>query len=170
LLGKEPFMAKKPRPPASILCIDDDPQVLEINRAILESKGYKVLTAQDGAAGIALTRQHSIDAVVLDFHMPVMDGYQVAEMLTKEQPDLPVVIWSGCPDEIPESLKWYADALLHKGDGPNSLLSAVEKIVHAKDLRKPPAGIICRGGIGDRPRLPSGDLRLSNSRRHGRSR
>ena len=155
---------------ATILCIDDDPHVLEINRAILESNGYKVLTAQDGPTGIALTRQHSIDAVVLDFRMPVMDGIQVAEVLINDHPNLPVVICSGSPDEIPESLKWYADALLHKGDGPNSLLSAVEKIVRAKNLRKPPAGIMCRGGIGDRPRLPSGDLRLSNSRRRARSR
>jgi len=46
------------------------------------------------------------------------------------------VIWSGCVDEIPESLKWFADALLHKGDGPASLLFAVEKLVNACSTSK----------------------------------
>ncbi len=84
----------------------------------------------------ALTRTHSIDAVVLDFNMPGMNGAQVAEVLMKEQPTLPVVIWSGCADKIPESLKWFADALLHKGDGPDTLLSAVEKVVSACSTSK----------------------------------
>jgi CheY-like chemotaxis protein len=102
-----------------------------MDKALLESNGYKVLIAPDGPTGIALTRTHSIDAVVLDFNMPGMDGAEVAAVLMKEQPNLPVVIWSGCVDEIPESLKWFTDALLHKGDGPASLLSAVEKLVNA---------------------------------------
>jgi len=73
---------------------------------------------------------------VLDFNMPGMDGAQVAEVLMKEQPKLPVVVWSGCADIIPESLKWFADALLHKGDGPATLLSAVEKLVNARSTSK----------------------------------
>jgi len=121
---------------ATVLCIDDNRNILEINKALLESNGYRVLIAPNGPTGIALTRTHSIDAVVLDFNMPGMDGTQVAEVLMKEQPKLPVVIWSGCVDEIPESLKCFADALLHKGDGPASLLSAVEKLVNACSTSK----------------------------------
>jgi CheY-like chemotaxis protein len=121
---------------ATVLCIDDNRNILEINKALLESNGYRVLIAPDGPTGIAVTRTHSIDAVVLDFNMPGMDGTQVAEVLMKEQPKLPVVILSGCVDEIPESLKWFADALLHKGDGPIILLSALEKLVNACNTSK----------------------------------
>src|SRR6266849_678847 len=121
---------------ATVLCIDDNRNVLEMNKALLEGIGYRVLLAPDGPTGIALTRKHSIDAVVLDFNMPGMDGAQVAEVLMKEQPTLPVAIWSGCVDTIPESLKWFADAVLHKGDGPDTLLSAVEKLVHKCRARK----------------------------------
>ena len=121
---------------ATVLCIDDNRNILEMNKALLESHGYRVLIAANGPTGIALTRTHSIDVVVLDFNMPGMDGTQVAEVLMKEQPKLPVVIWSGCVDEIPESLKWFADAWLHKGDGPASLLSAVEKLVNAYSTSK----------------------------------
>jgi CheY-like chemotaxis protein len=59
---------------ATILCIDDDRNILEIHRALLESKGYRVVTALDGPTGIVLSREQSIDVVVLDFNMPGMDG------------------------------------------------------------------------------------------------
>lgn len=124
---------------ATILCIDDEPAILDLYVALLEGKGYKVLTAPDGPTGIALTRKHVVDAVVLDFNMRGMDGNQVAQVLRTEQPTLPVVIRSGCTEEIPESLKWFADVLLHKGDGPLALLLAIEKILKDSATRnKPP--------------------------------
>jgi len=124
---------------ATILCIDDKPILLELYGALLASKGYKVLTASDGATGIALTRKHAIDAVVLDFNMPGMDGDQVAQALREEHPTLPVVIWSGSPQETLESLKWFADVLLDKGDGPLALLLALEKILKDSAHRNKPS-------------------------------
>jgi DNA-binding response OmpR family regulator len=123
---------------ATILCIDDDPRILELHRAVLAGSGYTVLTAVDGFTGIALTRSHSIDAIVLDFNMTGMDGSAVAQALMKEHPKLPVVIWSGCLNDIPESLKWYADALLEKTDGPEALISAIEKLLSTNSPRKKP--------------------------------
>jgi FixJ family two-component response regulator len=57
---------------------------------------------------------------VLDFTIAGMDGNAVAQVLTKEQPELPVVACCGCLDAMPESLKWYADALLEKNEGPEA--------------------------------------------------
>ena len=119
---------------ATILCVDDDPAILELHGTLLRSKGYEVFTAPDGLSGIAITRQRHIDVVVLDINMPGMDGVQVAEVLKTERPTLPVVMWSAGPEEIPESLKWFAAALLYKGDGPLPLLLAIEKIL--KDSRR----------------------------------
>ncbi len=56
----------------------------------------------------------------------------------KEQPTLPVVVWSGCLDEVPESLWWFADAVLHKGDGLVTLLPILEKIVSGTIAGKKP--------------------------------
>jgi len=128
----------------TILCVDDEPNVLELYGTLLESKGYKVLTAPDGPTGIALARKHAVDAVVLDFNLPGMDGNQVAQVLRKEQPNLPVVIWTGCPDETPESLRWFADVLLHKGDGPLALLLAIEKILKDSGTRNKPSRLLQR--------------------------
>jgi CheY-like chemotaxis protein len=118
----------------AILCIDDDSTVLELQKSILETKGYTVLTAPDGPTGVALARTNPVDAVVLDFKMPGMDGNQVAEVLMREQPSLPVVICSGFPYEVPEGLKWFAAAFLEKGDGPGVLLSALEELIVSKKV------------------------------------
>src|SRR5579862_6814398 len=96
---------------ATILCIDDDVALLEMLKELLESKGYAVLTAADGLSGAALIHGQSIDAVVLDFNMPGMDGAQVAQLIMQERPVPPIVVCSGCLYEVPEWLKWFADAL-----------------------------------------------------------
>lgn len=57
-------------------------------------------------------------------------------MLMKEQPELPVVIWSGYLDGIPKSQKWYADALLEKTDGPEALFSTIERLINTGISRK----------------------------------
>jgi CheY-like chemotaxis protein len=88
---------------ATILCIDDDLRVLETQKSLLEKNGYRVLTAPDGAAGIEMSRKHPIDAVVLDFELAGVDGDEVASVLAREQPNLPVVISCGCRDEVPEA-------------------------------------------------------------------
>ena len=120
----------------TILCIDSDPRTLELHNANLGGRGYTVLTALDGLTSIALTRNHSIDEIVLNFNMAGMDGNAVAHVLMKEQPKLPVVIWSGCLDGVPESLKWYADALIEKADGLEALISTIEKLIKASGSRK----------------------------------
>jgi CheY-like chemotaxis protein len=75
----------------TILCIDDDPRILELHGAVLGGRGYTVLTALDGLTGLTLSRNHSIDAIVLDSTMVSMDGNAVAQILMKEQPKLPAV-------------------------------------------------------------------------------
>jgi len=110
----------------TILCIDDQSDILELYKTLLESRGYRVLTASDGPTGIALTRQHPVDAVVLDLQMPGMNGRQVAEVLFRERPSLPIIISTECLDQIPESLQRSAHAIAEKGAGPRVLLSILQ--------------------------------------------
>ncbi|MFB3813763.1 MAG: response regulator [Terriglobales bacterium] len=118
----------------TILCIDDDPKILELQQAVLEMNGYTVFIAPDGPTGITLASQHPVDVVVLDFKMPGMDGGQVAEALLKEHQDLPIVICTGFFDAVPEWLRWFAAAYLQKGDGPDVLLAAIRELVAKKPL------------------------------------
>ncbi len=109
----------------TVLCVDDDPLVLQLDQVILERNGYEVLLASDGRTAVALASQNTPDLVVLDFRMQDMDGEEVAVALWRQRPELPVIICSGYFDAIPEWLKWFAAACVEKGEGPEALLSAI---------------------------------------------
>ncbi len=120
----------------TVLCIDDDPIVRELQKSVLETNGYTVLVAPDGPTGIALARHHPVDVVVLDFKMPGMDGGEVAEVLLKAQPNLPIVVCTGYLDAVPEWLRWFATGYLQKGEGPNALLLAIRESIANRNSRQ----------------------------------
>ena len=104
-----------------ILCIDDDAASLAIRKLLLEANGYSVLTATDGAMGITMARELYCDVVVLDFQMPVLNGDEVAKVLKKEHPTLPIILFTGFSEEIPKDLSSKIDGYLNKGSGDLSL-------------------------------------------------
>ena len=119
----------------TILCIDDDANFLELEKSSLETEGYTVVVATDGPTGITLASKSPVDAVVLAFKLPGMDGGQVAEVLFRKQPDLPIVVCTGFFDAMPEWLRWFAAACVEKRDGLDALLSAIQQaIAHKKVL------------------------------------
>jgi CheY-like chemotaxis protein len=110
-------MAKK-----QILCIDDDVAGLAIRKMMLEAEGYEVFTAANGAEGLESIERRNIDAVILDYQMPQMNGAEVARSIREKWPDLPIVMLSGFPDDVPESALHLVNAFVTKGDGPERLL------------------------------------------------
>lgn len=64
-----------------ILVVDDDPDILKVNRILLEREGYDVLTATGGEEAIDLVRQGEVDLMVLDIMMPDVDGFEVCQRL-----------------------------------------------------------------------------------------
>jgi CheY-like chemotaxis protein len=80
----------------TILCVDDDEDILEMLDTLLESSGYKTLLAHDGQEGLDMFRRRKRDlvAVVLDLRMPKMDGLAAAKEIRKESPDIPLVALS----------------------------------------------------------------------------
>ena len=82
-------------PPARILTIDDEDLVREILTAYLEDSGFEVIQASDGQTGIDLIRRQSPDLVLCDLRMPGMDGLQVLAAVTRDFPELPILVVSG---------------------------------------------------------------------------
>jgi two-component system alkaline phosphatase synthesis response regulator PhoP len=78
----------------TVLVIDDTRKVVEIIKFILEQEGYRVLTATDPYEGIRLAQSKPVDLILLDIMMPLMDGYQVFEILKREErtKDIPVIM------------------------------------------------------------------------------
>ena len=116
-----------PRVP-TILCIDDEVLGLEIRKVVLEREGYVVHTATDGPTGIRVFRQQPVDAVVLDFAMPGMDGGAVATALREIRPTVPILLLSAYLT-LPEEVQRMVTLVANKGDGAVALLQNVRKIL-----------------------------------------
>jgi DNA-binding response OmpR family regulator len=76
---------------ANILVVDDEPHVQKLVRANLESSGYRVLTASDGAQALALAENELPDLVLLDVMLPKMDGYAVCKRI-REFSAMPIIM------------------------------------------------------------------------------
>src|SRR5512138_3184248 len=74
----------KDRPGASILVVDDDPEIVSMLSTRLGARGYKVSTASDGRAAIELAKRERPDVVLLDVMMPGKSGWEVARALKQD--------------------------------------------------------------------------------------
>ena len=104
-----------------ILCIDDEELGLEIRKMVLEREGFTVLTARDGQTGLSIFGTERVDAVVLDYAMPGMDGGQVAAILRKRQADIPILMLSAYV-ALPEEVMRVVSISATKGDGAFTLV------------------------------------------------
>nr|WP_280219225.1 response regulator transcription factor [Nocardia neocaledoniensis] len=82
------------RAAATVLVVDDDPDVLASVERGLRLSGFRVLVARDGAAALRSVTEHAPDAVVLDMNMPVLDGAGVVTALRAMGNDVPVCVLS----------------------------------------------------------------------------
>ncbi|MEO7495816.1 MAG: HD domain-containing phosphohydrolase [Massilia sp.] len=88
----------KEDPPPTLLCVDDEPNILSSLRRLFRAKGYRVLTAEGGAAGLALLEQEQVDLVISDMRMPEMDGAQFLEHVRNRHPDTVRLLLTGYSD------------------------------------------------------------------------
>jgi len=70
-----------------ILLVDDDPEIVESMRTVLETRGYQILVARDGNQGLVMAESEEPDLVVLDMMMPKRSGFLVLEKLRRSRPD-----------------------------------------------------------------------------------
>ncbi len=89
-----------------ILSIEDDSEVRTVIVEYLTSKGYVTLEAEDGEAGLSLFAEESPDLVLLDLRLPGIDGLEVLSQISKDAPEIPVIIVSG-----KETIKDASDCL-----------------------------------------------------------
>jgi CheY-like chemotaxis protein len=120
---------------ARVLCIDDEVLGLEIRKVVFERAGYTVLTASEGNAAIKIFLENQIDAVVLDYAMPGMNGSQVACALRQIKPEVPILLLSAYLSLPDEAQKWV-DLIVNKGDGAPTLLRRVEELLAGKSVRE----------------------------------
>ncbi len=129
-----PHEAMAPGPP-TILCIDDDPLLLQLCRELLEADGYRVRTAPDGQAGLEVAQQARPDLILLDVVMPGMDGLEVCRSLRADPRlgGIPVILLTAyhTPNPAVHGLFAGATHTMRKPVRPETLLQSIAIILRA---------------------------------------
>ena len=112
----------------TVLCVDDEKIGLRVRKIMLESRGYRVLTANNGPEGLRAFDENEVDLVVLDYYMPDLNGGEVASEMRRRRPGVPIVFLSAYFSLPPEALD-LADAFITKGDPPDVLIERIQHLL-----------------------------------------
>lgn len=112
----------------TIVLIDDDPMIVALHRGQLEAENFQVLAVSDGVAGLAAIRQHRPAAVVLDIHLPKLDGWMVLAEVKSDPAvsHIPIIIVS-VEEQRARGFSFGACDYLVKPIDPERLVEAVRR-------------------------------------------
>ncbi len=113
----------------TVLCIDDHQNSVAGWSLYLQSAGYRVLSTTEASEGLELFATHPVDAVLLDYTMPGMDGGEVARSMKRIKPGVPIILFSG--HILPKEAVDAVDAVLFKGEPPQNVLSKLDGLMEA---------------------------------------
>lgn len=87
-------------PQWTVLCVDDEPNILSAIRRALRGSGYRVLTADSGQEALQLLSAETVHLIVSDMRMPVMDGAQLLEQVRRQWPTVTRILLTGQSDVV----------------------------------------------------------------------
>jgi len=128
-------MSSLPAPatvPQMILVVDDDPNVRELTRMLLQEGGYRVMTAAGSTDALRLmqSKEHDVALVILDLSMPEMSGTELERRLAALHLPAKVLFVSGHdPDALSGGTELVAHAMLQKPFTRSGLLGQVRRLL-----------------------------------------
>jgi len=118
-----------------ILVVDDDENILNLERTILEQKGFEVTAASGGAEALRLLGERTFDLVLLDVMMPEVDGFTVCRRIKDDprQKDVPVIFLTakGGGEALAEGFESGAIMYINKPFTANKLLTIVHTMLES---------------------------------------
>ncbi len=136
------FMNQVPETPSPrrILCIEDEPEMIDLIRLILGRRGFEVAGAAGGKAGLQAVRETKPDLVLLDLMMPDMDGWEVYQQMKADEAtrNIPVIVVTARAQSIDKVLGLNiakVDDYIAKPFSPQELLDSVQKVLGEEKSR-----------------------------------
>jgi len=117
----------------TILCVEDESEMIDLMRLILERRGFRFLGAEGGQEGLDLIRQEQPDLVLLDLMMPGVDGWEVYRQLKADADlkEIPVIVVTAKAQSIDKVLGLHiarVDDYITKPFGPQELLESINRV------------------------------------------
>jgi len=135
----------------TVLVIDDEPELVKLLDYNLTRAGYLVLTARDGAGGLAAAHKHSPDVIILDVMMPGVDGWEVCKKLRQEPSTagIPLLMLTAKAEEADRvlGLELGADDYLTKPFGVRELVARVKALLRRAEAPSEPAEVVKAGKL-----------------------
>ncbi|WP_461210415.1 HD domain-containing phosphohydrolase [Desulfocurvus sp. DL9XJH121] len=139
----------------TVLLVDDEPELLEVNRETLESCGHRVLTAGNGLDALEVLSSHPVDLVVTDLRMPRLDGRQLLARMRERGQDADVIFLTGygTVESAVECIRLGAADYLLKPFDIREFLTKVDKVLEERGLRQRDKKHSESDGVGELDRL-----------------
>jgi len=120
-----------------VVCIEDDPEMIELIRLILSRRGAQVHGASGGVAGLQMVKELRPDLILLDLMMPDMDGWEVYQQIKADETlrSIPVIVVTAKAQSIDKALGLHiakVEDYIAKPFSPQELIESVEKILGNK--------------------------------------
>jgi DNA-binding response OmpR family regulator len=117
-----------------VVCIEDEPEMIDLVKLILSRKGYQVAGAMGGREGLEAVSREKPDLVLLDLMMPDMDGWEVYQKMKADDATkgIPVIVVTAKAQSIDKVLGLHiakVDDYITKPFGPQELLESVERVL-----------------------------------------
>ena len=115
-----------PRPPGTVLIIDDERNIVDLLRSYFEAEGFRVLDGRDGLEGLSLAQQESPEAIILDVMMPGLDGIETLRRI-RQFSDAHVIMLTARTEEADKlvGLAVGADDYVSKPFSPREVVARV---------------------------------------------
>lgn len=121
-----------------ILCIEDEPEMIDLIRLILAQQGFDVQGADGGREGLAMVQENPPDLILLDLMMPDVDGWEVYQQIKADETlqNIPVIVVTAKAQNIDKVLGLHiakVDDYISKPFSPQALLESVKKVLGEKN-------------------------------------
>ncbi|MBI2486473.1 MAG: response regulator [Deltaproteobacteria bacterium] len=112
-----------------ILVVDDEPNVRLVYNEELSDEGYEVLESESGKETFEILNREPIDLIVLDIKLRSESGLDVLQKITKQFPDIPVILCSAYSAFQDDYTSWLAESYVVKSSDTDELLKEVKRVL-----------------------------------------